>query len=69
MVGKEFNTEQIADPLPGRRLLEAFRVLIHEAASVRADEKIGSKVQVINDVSRAFFEARTGRQGHRRGDP
>ena len=37
--------------------LEALRYLIHEAAAVRPDEKIGSKVLMINDVARAFFEA------------
>ena len=30
--------------------------LIHEAATVRSDEPLGSKVLMINDVSRAFFE-------------
>ena len=37
--------------------LEAFRLLIQEAATVRTDEPMGSKVLMINDVSRAFFEA------------
>ena len=37
--------------------LEALRFLIHEAATVRSDEPLGSKVLMINDVSRAFFEA------------
>ena len=41
------------DPPP----LEAVRFLIHEAATVRSDEPMGSKVLMINDVSRAFFEA------------
>ena len=37
--------------------LEAFRYLIHEAATVRSNEKVGSKVLMVNDVARAFFEA------------
>ena len=37
--------------------LEALRYLVHEAATVRADEPVGSKVIMINDVARAFFEA------------
>ena len=37
--------------------LEALRHLIHEAATVRSNENIGSKVLMINDVARAFFEA------------
>ena len=37
--------------------LEAFRFLIHEVATVRVVEPMGSNVLMINDVSRAFFEA------------
>ena len=37
--------------------LEALRFLVHEAATVRAHEPIGSKVIMVNDVARAFFEA------------
>ena len=37
--------------------LGAFRYLIHEAATVRSNEKVGSKVLMVNDVARAFFEA------------
>ena len=37
--------------------MEALRYLIHEAATVRSHEAIGSKVVMINDVARAFFEA------------
>ena len=32
--------------------LEAFRYLIHEAATVRPKEKIGCKVLMLNDVAR-----------------
>ncbi len=37
--------------------LEALRLLVHEAATVRTHEEMGTKVIVINDVVRAFFEA------------
>ena len=37
--------------------LEALRYLVHEAATVRVGEPEGSKVIMINDVARAFFEA------------
>ena len=37
--------------------LEALRGLIHEAATLRWDEGIDSKVVMINDVAPAFFEA------------
>ena len=37
--------------------LEALRHLIHEAATTGAHEPMGSKVIMIDDVARAFFEA------------
>ena len=37
--------------------LEALRYLIHEAATVRTNEKVGSKVLMVSDVLKAFFEA------------
>ena len=37
--------------------LEALRFLVHEAATVRSNEEMGSKVIMINDVARAFLEA------------
>ena len=37
--------------------LEALRFLVHEAATVRSSEDMGSKVIMVNDVARAFFEA------------
>ena len=57
MVGKEFNNEPMDGLFAGTPPLEAFRFLIHEAATVRAEEAMGSKVLMINDVARAFFEA------------
>ena len=57
MVGKEFNNAQMGGLFAGTPPLEALRFLIHEAATVRADEPLGSKILMVNDVSRAFFEA------------
>ena len=57
LVGKEFNNEQMDGLFAGTPPLEAFRYLIHEAATIRVTEPMGSKVLMINDVSRAFFEA------------
>lgn len=37
--------------------LEAFRYVIHESATVRVSEPMGSNVPMVNVVSRAFFEA------------
>ena len=37
--------------------LEALRFLAQEAATVRSDEEMGSKVIMIKDVAWAFFEA------------
>ncbi|MDA8583906.1 hypothetical protein N9L68_06715 [bacterium] len=34
-----------------------MRFLVHEAATVRPNEPLGSNVIIINDVARAFFEA------------
>jgi len=42
--------------------LEALRYLIHEAATIRHGEEVGSKVVMINDVARAFFEVPAVRQ-------
>ena len=57
LVGKEVSNEQMDGLFAGTPPLEALRFLIHEAATVRADEPLGSKVILTNDVSRAFFEA------------
>ena len=37
--------------------LDAFGFLIHEAATVREKEPMGSNVLMMNDVARAVFEA------------
>ena len=57
LVGKEFNNEPMEGLFAGTPPLEALRYLIHEAATVRSGEAMGSKVIMINDVARAFFEA------------
>ena len=57
VVGKEFNTGPMDGLFAGAPPLEALRYLVHEAATVRANEPQGSKVIMINDVARAFFEA------------
>ena len=56
-MGKEFNNEPMEGLFAGTPLLEAFRYLIHEASTVRSNEEVGSKVLMVNDVARAFFEA------------
>ena len=37
--------------------LEGLIFIVHEAATVRSNEEMGSKVIMINDVARALFEA------------
>ena len=55
--GTEFNAEAMDGLFAGTPPLEAFRFLIHEAATVLPSESTGSKVVMINDVARALFEA------------
>ncbi|MDA8609425.1 hypothetical protein N9L19_00760 [bacterium] len=43
--------------LAGTLPFEALKFLVHQAATVRPDEEMQSKVIMINDVARAFFEA------------
>ena len=57
LVGKECNNEPMGGLFAGTPPLEALRYLIHEAATVRSNEKVGSKVLMVSDVARAFFEA------------
>ena len=57
LVGKEFNTEPMEGLFAGTPPLEAMRYIVHEAATIRSGEKMGSKVIMIHDVARAFFEA------------
>ena len=56
LVGKEFNDGQMDGLFAATPPLEALRFLVHEAATVRSSEEMGSKVIMVNDVGRAFFE-------------
>ena len=62
LVGKEFNNETMEGIFAGTPPLEAMRALIHEAATLRKGQTMRSKVVMVNDVSRAFFEAPAVRQ-------
>ena len=57
LVGKEFNDGQMGGLFAATPPLEALRFLVHEAATVRANEEVGTKVIMLNDVAWAFFEA------------
>ncbi len=57
MVSNEFHDEQMDGLFAGTPPLGAFGFLIHEAAAVMWNQSMGSKVVMINDVARAFFEA------------
>ena len=61
LVGKEFNDGNMDGIFAGTPPLEALRYIVHEAATV--DERKGkhNKVIMINDVARAFFEAKATR--------
>ena len=57
-VAKEFNTGDAQGLFAGTPPLEALRYLIHDAATKGPERKVA----MINDVARAFFEARTLRK-------
>ena len=57
LVGKEFNTGQEEGLFASTPPLEALRWLLSEAATIRRGHRMGNKVALISDVSRAFFEA------------
>ena len=61
-MGTEFNTGEMEGIFAGTPPLEAMRAIAHEAATLRNGEGIGHKVIMVNDVSRAFFEAPAMRQ-------
>ena len=61
MVGKEFNDGNIDGVFAGTPPLEGLRYIIHEAATVDDIKGSYSKVIMINDVARAFFEAKATR--------
>ena len=54
-VGKEFNNGEMDGLFAGTPPLGALRLLLSDAASMRKGGR--GKVAMINDVSRAFFEA------------
>lgn len=58
LVGKEFANEAVDGIFAGTPPLEALRYLIHEAATVEEGGEFGEKVLMIQDISRAFFEAK-----------
>ena len=61
LVGKEFNDGTMDGIFAGTPPLEALRYLVHEAATVEHGKGKQSKVMMINDVARAFFEAKAMR--------
>ena len=56
-MGKEFNNESMDGIFAGTPPLEALRYIVHEAATLRNGENMKSKIIMVNEVSRAFFEA------------
>ena len=67
LVGKEFADKRIDGLFAGTPPLEALRFLVHEAATVEGSGIVGDgsqeeKVIIINDVARAFFEAKAIRK-------
>ena len=67
LVGKEFADKRVDGLFAGTPPLEALRFLVHEAATVEESGigGVGSqeeKVIMINDVARAFFEAKAIRK-------
>ena len=61
LVGKEFNDGDMDGIFAGTPPLEALRYLVHEAATVEQAKGKHTKVIMINDVARAFFEAKAMR--------
>ena len=61
LVGKEFNDGTMEGIFAGTPPLEALRYIIHEAATVDNIKGKHTKVIMINDVARAFFEAKATR--------
>ena len=62
IVGKEFNNGPEEGLLASTPPLEALRWLISEAATLETGRRKGSKVMLVSDVSRAFFEAAARRK-------
>ena len=57
MVAKEFNNGEVEGLFAATPPLEAMRLLLSEAATMYGQSHREDKVIMINDVSRAFFEA------------
>ena len=62
LVGKEFADKKIDGLFAGTPPSEALRFLVHEAATVEGEEEEQEKVIIVNDVARAFFEAKAIRK-------
>ena len=62
LVGKEFNTGPEEGLFASTPPLEALRWLISEAATMEEGGRQGTKVMLLADVSRAFFEAAARRK-------
>ena len=67
LVGEEFADKRVDGLFAGTPPLEALRFIVHEAATVddSGSSEVGApeeKVIIINDVARAFFEAKATRK-------
>ena len=62
LVGKEFNDGAVSGLFAGTPPLEALRYIVHQAATVRRGGKGEEQVIMVNDVARAFFEAKANRK-------
>ena len=61
LVGKEFADKKVDGLFAGTPPLEALRLLVHEAATVEGEEE-QEKVIMVDDVARAFYEAKAIRK-------
>ena len=61
VVGKEFNDSDMERLFAATPPLEALRYIVHRAATVSDGGRGEEKVIMINDVARAFFEAKATR--------
>ena len=62
LVGKEFADKKVDGLFAGTPPLEALRFLVHEAATVEGEKEEQEKVIMVNDVAKAFFEAKAIRK-------
>ena len=61
-MGKEFKNSDVEGIFAGTPPLEAPRRIAHEETTMSSGVNINTKVIMVNDVSRAFFEAPAMRQ-------